>query len=361
MPHRLIRTLAGLVLAASVPAQVDATFATFGVGCPGTGSGLDTAISILPAYMSSRFGSGNSIPFGWTPTRYQQLLPGADLPNALTMAGLSLRQAPRTPIANRYTVDLEIAVAYTTRTPATMSASFATNLDSGPLVVVLPRTQVTLPDMVPTGPTSPADFFVTIPWINTFDWVPAPGRNLLVQVTVFGNSYGGIAVGYGLDMASGSTIGRLYSNSPTATSGALEPGLGLVLGIRALTQTALPVLYSTNTPQIGDSFRVRFSQARPSSSTFVFLGFSSSAWSGIALPMDLGWLGAPGCSLLVSIDDVQSISTNAAGTGSFSYDLPNSIYLLRARLYNQGMIFDPTANGLGFAFTNGGVGVIGNQ
>jgi hypothetical protein len=341
-------------------AQVQATFATFGQGCAGTGTGLDAGITVSPANMATRFGSPNALPFGWSPVRYQQVHAGADFPAALTMAGLSLRQSSRGPISNRFILDLEIQVGYTTRTPGTMSPVFANNFDSGSPVVVLPRVQLAFPDMVPSGPTSPADFFFTIPWPVTFDWTPSPGRNFLMQVTVFGNSYGGVASGYGLDAASGPTIGRIYGSPATATSGTLEPGLGLVLGIRARTHTAVPALYSTNTPQIGDSFRVRFSQARPSSTALILFGVSNSVWVG-GLPMDLGFLGAPSCTLLTSIDDVQTMAIDAAGAANHVYQIPNSIYLLGRRFYNQGMIVDPPANGLGFAFSNGGVAVIGNQ
>ena len=77
--------------------------------------------------------------------------------------------------------------------------------------------------------------------------------------------------------------------------------------------------------------------------------------------MDLGWLGAPGCSVLTSLDHVQGVSIDRSGNASYEYDIPNSIYLLGARIYNQGIVVDPGANGLGFALTNGGAGVIGNQ
>ncbi|MBK8975021.1 MAG: hypothetical protein IPM29_03775 [Planctomycetes bacterium] len=370
--HRRIVSLVGLwpyaiallaisFLAGLAPAQVNASFSTFGTGCRGTGTGLDSGIQILPASMATRFGSGNAIPFGWTPHRYQEVLSGSELPAAFTMAGLSLRQPNRGPLSNRFTIDLEISVGYTTRTPLTMSTTFAQNFDAGAPVAVVPRAQITIPDMVATGPTSPADFLLTIPWPVTFDWIPAAGRNLLIQVTVFGNSYGGVASGYAFDAGSDPTMARLYSSSPTAATGTLERNLGIVMGFRALTHTAVPALYSTNTPMINDQFRVRVSQARASAAAFVFLGGSSTSWGGSALPMDLGWLGAPGCTLLTSLDDVQGFAINSAGNGSFVYDIPNTIYLLGVRTWHQVMIADPTANAFGYAMTNGGAGVIGNQ
>lgn len=356
-------TLALLVAAALVaPAttQVPATFATFGAGCSGTGTGLGDR-TVLPASAANQFGSGNALPFGWSISRYQQIFDGAELPNAFTMAGLSLRQPRIGPLSNRFTIDVEIQVGYTTRTPTTMSATFANNFDSGAPVIVLPRSLVIIPDMVPTGPTGPSDFFFTIPWPATFDWVPAANRHFLMQVTILGNSYGGGTSGYAFDAIGSATTARLYGSPATATTGTLERGLGIVMGLRAQTHTAVPSLFSTNTPQINDSFRIRLSQARASSTAFVLLGFSASNWSGYALPLGLGSLGAPACSLLTSVDDAQAIAINAAGTGSFQYAIPNSLALLGLHFYNQGMIADPTANGFGFAFSNGGVALIGNQ
>lgn len=361
MSHQVVPSCLALVLAlAPVGAQVTATYSSFGSGCPGTGAGLG-AHNVLPASMTTAFGgSDNSIPFTWRPIKYQQVFLGAELASAFTMAGVSLRQDERGPVAHGITVDLEIQVGFTTRTPQTMSTTFATNFDSGAPVVVLPRALVVFPDQ-PAGPTSPADFFMTIPWPVTFAWSPVAGRNFLIQVTVFGNSFGSQIWGYPLDATGGNTA-RLYGEPANATTGTIEPGAyGLVMSFRALTQTAVPSLYSTSTPQIGDSFRVRLAQARASTTAFLLLGVSNSSWSSFPLPMDLGWLGAPGCSLLTSIELIQPIGVSASGIGSSTYDLPNDIYLLGAHFYNQWLVTDPTVNSLGYVLSNGGVGMIGNQ
>ena len=359
-----MRVLGSLVLAVAslagvANAQVTALYSTFGSGCPGTGSGLG-ANHVVPANMANAYGgSDNSIPFTWSPVRYQQVFLGSDLPTAFTMTGLSLRQDERGPIAHNVTVDLEIRIGFTMRTPQTMSTTFATNFDAGAPVVVLPRSLVLFPD-IPGGPTSPADFFMTIPWTATFPWAPAAGRNLLVDVTIFGNSYGNNIWGYPFDATGGATA-RLYGSPANATTGKLETGYGLVMGIREFTQTAVPVLHTTNTPQINDTFRVRIAQARPSTTALICLGTSNTYWAGYQLPLDLGFLGAQGCSMLTSVLDAQSVSVSATGTGSFVYSLPNNIYLLGLKFYNQFLVLDPGANAFGFAFSNGGAGVIGNQ
>ena len=205
----------------------------------------------------------------------------------------------------------------------------------------------------------PADFFFTIPWPVHFDWVAAPGRNFLIQVTEFGNSNGNAIWGYPLDATSGT--GRLYGTPASATTGTLEPNYGLVLGLRALTHTAVPHLFSTNTPMIGDTFRVRIEQARPLAPAVLCLGGSRTQWLGVPLPIDLAWLGAAGCSVLASVDVTSGVTIGAGGTASFTYSLPNTIYLLNGHFYNQFVVLDQAANGLGLAFSNAGAGVIGNQ
>jgi hypothetical protein len=354
---RLRRTLLPLCLPSLALAQVNASYAPFGAGCPGTGSGLGTN-HVVPAAMAQAFGgSNNIIPFTASPMKYQQVFLGADLPVPFRMAGLSLRQ-DESGAGHRVIVDLEIHVGFTTRTPQTIGATFADNFDAGAPVAVVPRTQVTFPD-TPLPPTHPSDFFFTIPWDTTFDWVPAAGRNFLVQVTIWGNSHGG-PWSYPLDATSLATT-RVYGSPPTAATGTVHRNYGLVMGLRAPTDHAVPVLWSTSTPQIGDTFRVRLAHARATSAAVLALGASDTRWAGVPLPLDLGWLGAPGCRLLVSVDHAQPEATDAGGSASVVYDLPNSIYLLGGRFYNQYLVFDPPANAMGFALSNGGAGVVGNM
>jgi len=346
-------------LLVSAPAQVTATYAPYGSGCNGTGTGLG-ANHVVPAAMASAFGgSNNSIPFTWSPVRYQQVFLGTDLPVAFTAAGLALRQDNGGPIAQGITVDLEIQAGFTTRTPQTMNTTFAANFDSGAPVVVLPRAQVVFPDQ-PAGPASPADFFFTISWPSSFNWNPAAGLNLLIQVTVFGNSWGNQTWGYPLDATYGGTA-RLYGSGATATTCTLESNYGLVMGLRELSHTAVPRLFSTSTPQINDVFRVRLAEARASSFGLLVLGLSDTWWNNGPLPLDLAARGAPGCQLLAAIDDAQLALTNAAGSASYVYTLPNNIYLLGMRFFNQYLVYDPAVNALGFVVSNAGAGLLGNQ
>lgn len=361
MQRSLDRVLLILMLSAA-PAlgQYDATYTPFGAGCNGTGSGLGANNVVPAAYANAFGGSDNSIPFTWSPVRYQQVFAGTDLPSAFTIGGLAVRQNERGPIAHNITVDLEIKVGYTTRTPGTMSTVFASNFDAGTPVVVLPRSNVTFPDQSPTPPSSPSQFLFTIPWPNHFAWVPSPGNNFLLDVTIYGNSFGNQIWGYPLDAGSGQTA-RLYGSPASATSGSLESGYGLVLGLVEWNSTAVPVLSSAETPQIGNQFPVTVSQARPNSAALLLFGVSNRTWGSLSLPFDLGVIGAPGCPVLASGELALSVATRTDGRGTITLDIPNNIYMLGGRFYNQYLVVDPPANALGLAVSNAAVGVVGNQ
>lgn len=350
------RLLLPLVLTAPLAlAQVTATYGTFGSGCNGTGTGLGSS-HILPGIAATSFGSGNAIPFGWTPNRFQQVFLGTELPTACTLAAVMLRGANQTVHAPTYVVDMDIQVGYTTRAPGTLSTTYASNWDAGAPVMVLTRSQVTFPDHV--APATPTDFRVNIPWTSTFAWVPTAGRNLLVEITIYGNSYGNQIYGWPVDNVSGTQ--ELWGTPANATTGQLR-SFGPAMSFVEQTNTAVPRLYSTDTPQINNQFRVRLSQCRPSSFAILLLGLSDTFYNNTPLPLDLGAYGAPGCTLLTSPDDQRILLVDSAGAANLQYNIPNNFYLLNLQFYNQALVADGPANALGFAVTNGGVGLLGNQ
>ena len=219
-----------------------------------------------------------------------------------------------------------------------------------------------VPDMQSLYDTLPnfTDVLVTIPWAVPFAWVPQPGRHLLVEITVYGNSWGSGIYGYPIDNLSGTySLYGTPANATVANSGLR--GFGLVMGFDAQTNTAVPHLYSDDTPQIGNTFRVRVNQCRPSTVALLLFGMSATSWNGLSLPFDLGAFGAPGCALLVENLIASALVTNGSGATNLQYSLPYDIYVLGQSFYNQAFVFDPTANAFGFVASNAGHGVFGNQ
>jgi hypothetical protein len=345
---------------APLPAQIEATYVTFGTGCPGTGTGIGAGTVVPAAYANAFGGSNNVFGFSGTPSRYQQVFAGSELPNAITMTAVGLRWDNQSATSfYGAQVDLEIHVGYTTKTPTTLSSTFAANFDSGAPVTVLPRSIVTYPDNLNPPATDPRQFQLVIPWATTFTWTPTPGLNLLIEVLQRGNNNSPGWV-YVFDCGWSQSTARLYGNPDTASTGSLDGfGYGYMMSFYALTNTAVPLLSSTSKPTLANTFRIDLGQAAANSSAVALLGLSNTNAGSYTLPLDLGFLGAPGCLLLCSPDDSQFTPTSAQGLAHRSYNIPNNFGLLGMPIWNQFLVLDPTANALGFVASNGGAGVVG--
>lgn len=355
----LVRLVATAFVAAFATAQT-ASYDPYGAGCPGTGIGMGAGHVSPPAYAATFMPSNNVMGFYGTSQRYQQVFVGTDFPTAFVMNGVALRWDNQTYLQiPGALVDLEINVGYTTKTPATISSTFAANFDSGAPVNVLPRQNVQLPDQNNPPATNPNDFQVLIPFPVTFAWTPQPGRNLLIEFVMRGSSLGS-SLSYVMDCGWSASTARVYGTA-TSTTGSLDGfAYGYVMKFFEQTNTAVPVLTGTDTPQFGNNVPLRLTQAKANTIALLITGLSNAAWNGVPLPMSLATVGAPACSLLASYDIGDVITTNGSGNGTFQFNVPMNFSLLGLHFYNQYAVWDPTANGFGFAFSNAGVGVIGN-
>jgi FG-GAP repeat protein len=93
------------------------------------------------------------------------------------------------------------------------------------------------------------------------------------------------------------------------------------------------------------AFAVVLSQALGGTTAVLIGGLSASAWSGTPLPLNLGFLGLPACSLLVAADQFIA-RTNAgagpgAGTAYVPATLPASPSLAGLSLFFQWYVVDP--------------------
>lgn len=356
---RLTSLLVAVGLATAVlPAQITATYVPFGSGCPGTGTGLGAGHVAPSAFANAFAPGGNAMCFTSQHARYQQVFTASQLPGVFTMGAVALRWDNQNMLQlPEALVDFEISVGYTTKTPTTLGTDFAANFDVAPPVNVLPRTLVTIPAQNNPPATNPTEFQVVFPWPVTFPWAPQPGQNLLVEFVQRGSSVPGWV--YVFDCGHNSETARLYG-SDTATTGSLDGfAYGYMMQFLEVTNTAVPVLANSDFPQIGGQFNVKLSQAKPSTFALLEHGVSNTTWNGGPLPVDLGMLGAPGCDLLTSADILLVRTVNAQGKASYSYTVPLSLSLQGVHIYNQYAVWDPTANAFGFAFSNGGDGVIG--
>ncbi|HET6204745.1 MAG TPA: FG-GAP repeat protein [Planctomycetota bacterium] len=76
-----------------------------------------------------------------------------------------------------------------------------------------------------------------------------------------------------------------------------------------------PVIGITGAPTLGSSVSINLSQASQAAAALLMFGLPANSWGGIPLPVDLAFLGLPGCNLAVPI----------SGTiGTFTGPLPGS-------------------------------------
>jgi hypothetical protein len=113
-------------------------------------------------------------------------------------------------------------MGHTTRTPATLTTSFASNITSTQTLVL--NKTVTMPTMVPS--TVPSVFKLKVPWSSTWAWSGASGQNLLYEyrcsntnsVTYFPNAVSGNA-----------NVSRMWGTGPTATTGTIGRNYGVCI------------------------------------------------------------------------------------------------------------------------------------
>ena len=123
-----------------------------------------TVNGTVPAAYKNKFGTANnSIPFSWSPIRYQQVFRGSEMPKALRIVGLGLRQDEAFTSYKGQTIDVEIRLGYSRRSESNLSTAFSTNFDVGAPVLVLPRSTIKLPDMKSSKPTDPQYWLVQVP------------------------------------------------------------------------------------------------------------------------------------------------------------------------------------------------------
>ena len=108
-------------------------------------------------------------------------------------------------------------------------------------------------------------------------------------------------------------------------------------------------------PRVGQPFQATVTGLPLTGLAFLFVGLSNTSYGPTPLPLSLGFLGAPGCTLYCSGDDLNLIP-NVLGTGLWQWNVPNAP---GAVFYNQAFAFDAAANALGITSSNGATGVIG--
>ena len=115
----------------------------------------------------------------------------------------------------------------------------------------------------------------------------------------------------------------------------------------AIGRSERPALNSSN-------YQVHLSGAEPGQSAFLTLGVSNQMWGTLPLPVDLGIIGAPGCSVLASREISIGAATNGSGAASSTLPIPDEPALLGQTLFAQWTSLAPNSpNTLKLAFSDG--------
>lgn len=106
------------------------------------------------------------------------------------------------------------------------------------------------------------------------------------------------------------------------------------------------------TTAIGDAdFGVKLEGALPGAPCFLALGAENIDWLGVPLPLDLASFGAPGCELLIQLDQVNTTVSNADGEANLALPVPNDAGLVGKDVYVQWAATDLGANALGLVLS----------
>jgi hypothetical protein len=109
-------------------------------------------------------------------------------------------------------------------------------------------------------------------------------------------------------------------------------------------------------PWIGDMFKAALTNLGPNSQLnlpFVLLGDSRTAWGNVTLPLDLGLIGMPACTLYANPLLVFPLQ-NTAGRATWSVSIPYDGSYAGVSLFAQAGVTSPGANALGMVLSNAG-------
>lgn len=197
-----------------------------------------------------------------------------------------------------------------------------------------------------------------ITWDNVYDFGGTTAANANLFQYQFDCNSGIVHVIYGTMSSLGST-GFLVGYSPGGAS--LDPGntdisVALPASINLVsTDMAALAMNTSARPRIGTTLNIVTNNIQPGT----FLGATLLGFGQINPGVDLGFLGAPGCSQYLN-PSTQIIFVSTGASYSQPLTIPNDPSYVGLVLYGQGAAFTAGLNSLGVVLSNGIAMTIGN-
>lgn len=146
----------------------------------------------------------------------------------------------------------------------------------------------------------------------------------------------GAVVSFGGEVASGMYIVATDATWELGTVASCTPS-----GAGCAATGPIPTLGAAagSAPRTGSTFVGEVGALQPQALPVLALGLSDTLWGSTALPMSLGLIGLPACSLRTSVDVALPL-TNTAGTATWSLPIPASPFLHGVNLFAQALVTD---------------------
>lgn len=107
------------------------------------------------------------------------------------------------------------------------------------------------------------------------------------------------------------------------------------------SNSVIPALNSASRPDIGANVTHSLTGLTGPTPAIMTLGTSRTLWNGLPLPLSLGLIGAnPACSILAEPVVSLPMPTNASGSGSLTFALPNEPGSIGVHLFSQVIAVD---------------------
>jgi hypothetical protein len=230
-------------------------------------------------------------------------------------------------------LDLELRLAQTALgiTSQNPNPAFDQNIDPTTLKTVIARKQLTMPQVGGVH-----GYKIKLPFDSgmSFAFGAVTGRGLVVEF-------------------------RIYANNSAAWLDYPVDAIGIDGRVETLSAPQACPTSSTFVPnQFSDPTRLLPGATNhehygftgvPGAACLGVFGFSATQYGPLPLPVDLGPLGAPGCSIGASLDWMQGTVADGKGIARFPLAYPLDPALRGFVFFTQILILDPGANSFGMA------------